>query len=155
MTRNIGTLPCAGDVAGSIIKFVQIHSEKVHADVVTSSMNIICKLCSGWEPNDQHAHEWVESLAQLLNHANHDLVVKKALKALLSIFECFISCGRELNSIVTDGLITTLSRHLFVANGSSAYIEKASIPFFCGPPLLELARLLSIDEADNQGECES
>ena len=148
-------LPCDGKVAGSIINFVQIHSDKVHADVINSGMNILNTLCSDWKPHKKQTHEWVESLAHLLEHENHDLVVKKALKALLSIFGRFISYGHCVNSIVADGLIANLSRHLYKASANSGYIDKANIPVHCGPPLLELARLHAMDEAENQGKYES
>ena len=130
----------------SVLRFVRLHSEEVHVNVVQSSMNIICALCHRCEPYDDYVCEWVESLTEFLNHENYDVVVKKALEALSSIFERFMFSGRDLCTIATNELISCLSKHLYKACGTSFDIHKPGRSFYYCPPFLELAQFYSVDE---------
>ena len=137
-----------------ITAFVQAHSEKVHTDVVQSSMNIICSLCHRWDPDAETMTNWVEKISGLLNHRNFEVVVKKALRSLSLIFECCISYGRDLSSIITDDLMILLSRQLSLASRRSSCIHKTGLPFYYSPPLLEMARSYSQEERESNGKYE-
>ena len=134
--------------------FVQAHSERVHTDVVRSSMKIISSLCRQWDPNVENMSGWVEKITDLLNHRNFEVVVKKALQSLSLIFECCISYGRDLSSIITDDLMILLSRQLSLASRRSSCIHKTGLPFYYSPPLLEMARSYSQEERESNGKYE-
>ena len=152
MTQEERVRPCRGGVVTSVIRFLQIHSEKLPADVIKSSLNIIHHVCCMWEPHDEHVREWVGSLSSLLSHRDYDYVVKMTIKVLQSIFEHFIFCGCDFSSVLTDDLIANLSRHLFKASRTFDHIHETDIPLYHYPPLLEMAKLYSINETENRGK---
>ncbi|VDK31379.1 unnamed protein product [Dibothriocephalus latus] len=113
----------------SVLRFVQLYSENIHADVLQAGMNLVKTLCSHCEPTDPSLDSWIESLSALLNH-NDQRVIDNSLQALASIVNRFARAGRDPTPVATAELIDQLSHHLSVAGGAACTNVKKSVPGF-------------------------
>nr|VZI22286.1 unnamed protein product [Spirometra erinaceieuropaei] len=113
----------------SVLRFVQLYSERIHADVLQAGMNLVKTLCSHCEPTDPSLDTWIEALSALLNH-HEQRVIDNALQSLASIVNRFARAGRDPTPVATAELIDQLSHHLSIAGGAACGSARKSVPGF-------------------------
>lgn len=133
-----------GGAPTSVLLFLLRYSRlrNFFKDVVESAMNIANRLFKTCEPGDEHVHQWMEVLNELLDH-KHDAVAKWTLRLLGTIFNRFLQTGQDLSAIPAGGLDKSLSHNLYLTCLKFHDSTPVSYSLFYNPSLLELAKAAS------------
>ncbi|XP_055340872.1 E3 ubiquitin-protein ligase HECTD1-like [Paramacrobiotus metropolitanus] len=109
-TRDLSALLEAGAL-NAILAFIRNFGSVVHKDALKSAMTVVSRLCSKIEPADTNMNAIVESLTELLKHAD-GLVSGSSLKCFASLADRFSRKNADTCILTAFGLGEILIQRL-------------------------------------------